>query len=84
LPAGRSWRSLPGDHDRHDHDLDLHRDAQPSVAEDRHAGLMLHICCIRAGELFAPAYVDILFDSVRRNLADGFEGEFVCFTDQPD
>lgn len=45
---------------------------------------MLHICCIRAGTAFAPAYVDILFDSVRRNLADGFEGEFVCFTDQPD
>jgi uncharacterized Rossmann fold enzyme len=45
---------------------------------------MLHICCIRAGTAFAPAYVDILFDSVRRNLADGFEGEFVCFTDQND
>jgi len=45
---------------------------------------MLHICCIRAGTAFAPAYVDILFDSVRRNLADGFEGRFVCFTDQPD
>jgi uncharacterized Rossmann fold enzyme len=45
---------------------------------------MLHICCIRAGTAFAPAYVDILFDSVRRNLADGFEGEFVCFTDQHD
>lgn len=45
---------------------------------------MLHICCIRAGEAFSPAYVSILFDSVRRNLADGFEGEFVCFTDQPD
>lgn len=45
---------------------------------------MLHICCIRAGAAFAPAYVSILFDSVRRNLADGFEGKFVCFTDQPD
>lgn len=45
---------------------------------------MLHLCCIRAGTAFAPAYVDILFDSVRRNLADGIEGEFVCFTDQPD
>jgi len=45
---------------------------------------MLHICCIRAGAAFAPAYVDILFDSVRRNLADGFEGDFTCFTDQPD
>lgn len=45
---------------------------------------MLHICCIRAGEAFSPAYVNILFDSVRRNLAEGFEGDFVCFTDQPD
>lgn len=45
---------------------------------------MLHIVCIRAGAAFAPAYVNILFDSVRRNLADGFEGKFVCFTDQTD
>jgi hypothetical protein len=44
---------------------------------------MLHICCIRAGGAFSPAYVSNLFDMVRRNLADGFEGEFVCFTDQP-
>lgn len=45
---------------------------------------MLHICCIRAGEAFSPAYVDILFDSVSRNLAEGFEGDFTVFTDQPD
>lgn len=45
---------------------------------------MLHICCIRAGEAFSPAYVSNLFDMVRRNLADGFEGEFVCFTDLAD
>jgi uncharacterized Rossmann fold enzyme len=45
---------------------------------------MLHICCVRAGELFPPEYVNILHDSVRRNLADGFEGDFTCFTDQPD
>jgi hypothetical protein len=45
---------------------------------------VVHICCIRAGTAFAPAYVDILFDSVRRNLADGFEGDFTVFTDQPD
>jgi hypothetical protein len=45
---------------------------------------MLHICCIRAGTAFGPEYVDILFDSVRRNLADGFEAEFVVFTDQTD
>jgi len=45
---------------------------------------MLHICCIRAGEAFSPAYVNNLYDMVRRNLADGFEGEFVCFTDQDD
>lgn len=45
---------------------------------------MLHICCIRAGDQFSPAYVNNLFDMVRRNLADGFEGRFVCFTDQAD
>lgn len=45
---------------------------------------MLNIVCVRAGAAFAPAYVNILFDSVRRNLADGFEGKFICFTDQPD
>ncbi len=45
---------------------------------------MLHLCCIRAGEAFSPAYVDILHDSIRRNLADGFEGDFTVFTDQPD
>jgi uncharacterized Rossmann fold enzyme len=45
---------------------------------------MLHICCIRAGDQFSPAYVSNLFDMVRRNLAEGFEGEFVCFTDQKD
>lgn len=45
---------------------------------------MLHICCIRAGSAFDPAYVNVLFDSVRRNLAEGFEGRFVCFTDQPE
>jgi hypothetical protein len=46
--------------------------------------MTLHICCIRAGDRFSPAYVNILFDSVRRNLVDGFEGVFTCFTDQPD
>ncbi len=44
---------------------------------------MLHIACIRAGEAFSPAYVTILHDMVRRNLAEGFEGRFVCFTDRP-
>lgn len=45
---------------------------------------MLHICCVRAGDKFSPAYVSNLLDMVRRNLAEGFEGEFVCFTDQAD
>lgn len=45
---------------------------------------MLNICCVRAGELFSPAYVSILFDSIRRNLAAGLEAKFICFTDQPD
>jgi hypothetical protein len=45
---------------------------------------MLHICCIRAGTAFGSEYVDILHDMVRRNLAEGYAGEFTCFTDQPD
>lgn len=45
---------------------------------------MLHVVCIRAGTAFGPEYVDILHDSVRRNLADGFAGDFTVFTDQPD
>lgn len=44
---------------------------------------MLHICCIRAGEVFSPAYVANLKDMVSRNLEDGFPGRFVCFTDRP-
>lgn len=44
---------------------------------------MLHVCCIRAGEAFSPAYVSILKDMVVRNLEAGFEGRFVCFTDRP-
>lgn len=44
---------------------------------------MLHICCIRAGEAFSPAYVVNLKDMVARNLEAGFPGRFVCFTDRP-
>lgn len=44
---------------------------------------MLHICCIRAGEAFSPAYVTNLYDMVTRNLEAGFPGRFVCFTDRP-
>lgn len=44
---------------------------------------MLHVCCIRAGEMFSPAYVTILRDMVARNLEGGFPGRFVCFTDRP-
>lgn len=47
---------------------------------------MLHIVCVNAGNYQGRGaqYVNILFDSVRRNLADGFEGNFVCFTDNAD
>jgi len=44
---------------------------------------MLHVCCVRAGEAFSPAYVLHLKDMVTRNLEAGFEGRFVCFTDRP-
>lgn len=45
---------------------------------------MLHVCCIRAGEMFSPAYVLNLRDMVTRNLEAGSEGQFVCFTDRPE
>lgn len=45
---------------------------------------MLTIACIRIGQGFSPDYVNVLYDSVRRNLPAGMEGRFVCFTDQPD
>lgn len=45
---------------------------------------MLHVCCIRAGEAFSPAYVVLLKDMVIRNLEGGFPGRFVCFTDRPE
>jgi uncharacterized Rossmann fold enzyme len=42
---------------------------------------MLHVVCIKAGAAFGPDYPNILFDMVRRNLPEGFEGKFACFTD---
>ncbi len=47
---------------------------------------MLHIVCVQSGNYQerGAQYVNILFDSVRRNLADGLAGEFVCFTDNAD
>lgn len=46
---------------------------------------MLHIVCVNHGnfEKRGAQYVNILFDMVRRNLAEGFKGKFVCFTDDP-
>jgi len=44
---------------------------------------MLHVVCIKAGSKFGPDYPNILFDMVRRNLPEGYEGKFVCFTDDP-
>lgn len=44
---------------------------------------MLHVVCIKAGPKFGPDYPNILFDMVRRNLPEGFEGRFICFTDDP-
>jgi uncharacterized Rossmann fold enzyme len=47
---------------------------------------MLHIVCVQSGNYQerGAQYVNVLFDSVRRNLADGLAGEFVCFTDNAD
>jgi hypothetical protein len=42
---------------------------------------MLHVVCIKAGPKFGPDYPNILFDMVRRSLAEGYPGTFTCFTD---
>lgn len=39
--------------------------------------------CLKAGSAYMPAYVNILFDMVRRNLPAGYPGRFVCLTDDP-
>ena len=46
---------------------------------------MLHIVCFNSDNYLGRGaeYVNILHDSVTRNLPDGFPGEFVCFTDDP-
>lgn len=44
---------------------------------------MLTICCLKVGPAYGPEYVNILYDMVLRNLAEGFPGRFVCFTDNP-
>lgn len=46
---------------------------------------MLHVVCVNAGNYQGRGaqYVNTLYDMVKRNLPDGFPGEFVCFTDDP-
>lgn len=45
---------------------------------------MLNIVCVKHGDLYGSDYVNKLVDMVRRNLADGTEGRFICFTDNTD
>jgi len=44
---------------------------------------MLTVCCVQVSNYLGRGaeYVNVLFDMVRRNLPDSFEGRFVCFTD---
>lgn len=42
---------------------------------------MLNVACVKVGARYTAEYVNVLFDSVRRNLPAGFPGRFVCFTD---
>jgi hypothetical protein len=47
---------------------------------------MLNIVTVNAGNYQGRGveYVNTLFDCIRRNLAEGFRGKFVVFTDQPE
>lgn len=42
---------------------------------------MLQVVCVKHGTKYGPEYVNILFDMVRRNLSEGYEGKFICFTE---
>lgn len=44
---------------------------------------MIVFCCVNANnyEGRGKEYVEILYDSIQRNLPNGFEAKFVCFTD---
>lgn len=44
---------------------------------------MLTIACVKVGDRYPAEYVNILHDSVRRNLSKEVEGRFVCLTDDP-
>ncbi len=44
----------------------------------------LHVCCVRGGTHFPSCYVNILYDSVMRNLPADCNVDFTVFTDQPD
>lgn len=46
---------------------------------------MLNIVCVNAGNYLGRGaeYVNNLFDMVARNLAEGYAGRFLCFTDDP-
>jgi FkbM family methyltransferase len=42
---------------------------------------MLNVVCVKWGTEFGPEYVNILAHRVRANLPEGFQGKFICFTD---
>ena len=46
---------------------------------------MLHVCCVNNGNYLGRGveYTNILYDMVRRNLPEGFAGDFTVFTDNP-
>ena len=46
---------------------------------------MLHVVCINAANYQGRGveYTNVLFDMVRRNLPEGFAGDFTVFTDDP-
>jgi FkbM family methyltransferase len=44
---------------------------------------MLNVACVCWGSAYSKQYVEILYDMVRRNLAEGTAGKFICFTDDP-
>lgn len=43
----------------------------------------INFVCVKWGDRYSAEYVNILFDMIGRNLPDGTQGRFVCFTDDP-
>lgn len=45
---------------------------------------MINVVCVKSGTLYGAEYVNVLFDSVCRNLGQNAKFKFFCFTNDPE